>query len=167
MSTRSVSTSVGHDALTLSIHGVQSRLVLLQVPALVVEDLIDTVERVRHRQPIGLDVDRRAGNGEDASVAGRVEPAEERPVVDEDARLVAAHQIEVEQVGIEEARRTGARDDGTRPDRLDVAHRARQLAVDLGADQVVQVVVREVVHHRVPDRAAVLQPVQVHRTVVA
>ena len=81
----------------------------------------------------GRDLDRRAGDGEDAAVAGAGEAVEERPLVAEDARLVAVDDVEVEQLGVEEARRPGARHDGPGVDRLDVAHRPGQLAVDLGS----------------------------------
>ena len=69
--------------------------------------------------------------------------------------------------GIEEARRSGARHDGAGADRLDVAHGAGQLAVDLRPDERRQLAVGQLVHHRVPDRPAVLQPVQVDRAVGA
>ena len=52
-------------------------------------------------------------------------------------------------------------------DRLDVAHRPGELAVDLGVDQLAHPLRRLVVDHRVPDRPAVLQPVQIDRTVGA
>ena len=53
------------------------------------------------------------------------------------------------------------------PMRLDVAHRPGELAVDLGVDQLAHALRRLLVHHRVPDRAGVLQPVQVDRAVGA
>ena len=52
-------------------------------------------------------------------------------------------------------------------DRLDVAHRPGELAVDLGVDQLAHPRRRLVVDHRVPDRPAVLQPVQVDGAVAA
>ena len=50
---------------------------------------------------------------------------------------------------------------------LDVAHRPRELAVDLRRAQPSLLVVGHVVHHRVPDGARVLEPVQVDRAVGA
>ena len=92
---------------------------------------------------------------------------EERALVGEDAQLVTGDDVEVEQFRIEEARWAGARHHRCGVDRLDVAHRPRELAVDLGIDQLAHPLRRLVVDHRVPDRAAVLQPVQVDRTVRA
>ena len=82
-------------------------------------------------------------------------------------RLVAVDDVEVEQLGVEEARRPGARHDRPGVDRLDVAHRPGELALDLGIDEWPHLAVGHVVDHRVPDRSAVLQPVQVDRAVGA
>ena len=97
----------------------------------------------------------------------RGEAVEERALVDEDARLVAVDHVEVEQLGVEEARRAGARHDGPGADRLDVAHRPGQLALDLGPHERLQLAGGQLVDHRVPDRPAVLQPVQVDGAVGA
>ncbi len=111
------------------------------------------------------DLDRRARDRQHAGVAGGAQPGEERALVDEDARLVAGDDVEVEQLGVEEARRPSRGHDRTGVDRLDVAHRPRQLALDLGVDEVAHRHLVHLVDHRVPDRAAVLQPVQIDRTV--
>ena len=50
---------------------------------------------------------------------------------------------------------------------LDVAHRPGELAGDLGVDQLAHALQRLLVDHRVPDRSAVLQPVQIDRSVGA
>ena len=100
-------------------------------------------------------------------MAGRVEPGEERPLVREDRQLVAADHVEVPQLVVEEGGRPGAGDDGTGVDRLDVSHRPRELALDLGRAQRPLAVVGHVVDHRVPDRTRVLQPMQVDRAVGA
>ena len=94
-------------------------------------------------------------------MAGSVEAGEERALVDEDARLVASDDVEREEGRIEEARRAGRRHHGPGVDRLDVTHRPRQLALDLGIDEMAHRGVVHLVHHRVPDRPAVLQPVEV------
>ena len=68
------------------------------------------------------------------------------------------------------SRNTGGparRHDGAGVDRLDVAHRPGELAVDLGVDERAHPLRRLVVDHRVPDGPAVLQPVQVHPAVAA
>ena len=104
-----------------------------------------------------------AGDGQDTSVPGAGETVHEHPLVGEDAQLVAVDDVEVEELGVEEARRAGARHDRRRVDRLDVAHRPGELALDLGVDEPAHPLGRLVVHHRVPDRAAVLQPVQIDR----
>ena len=113
------------------------------------------------------DLDRRAGDGEDAVVSGAGEAVEERALVAEDRRLVAVDEVEVEQVGVEEARGPGAGHDGPGVDGLDVAHRPGQLAVDLGPHQGLQLAGGQLVDHRVPDGPAVLQPVEVDGTVAA
>ena len=142
-------------------------LVARQVLALAFEDRRHLVvgDRVLGRDGVRPDVDRRPRDRQHAAVPGRREAAEERALVDEDARLVAGHDVEMEQRRIEEARRTGRRHDGPGVDRLDVAHRPRQLALDLGVDEVAHRGVVHLVDHRVPDRPAVLQPVEVDRSV--
>ena len=116
---------------------------------------------------VGRDVDRRARHGQHAVVPRVPEALEEHALVDEDARLVTVDHVEVEQLRVEEARRPRARHDGPSADRLDVPHRPRQLAVDLGPHEGPHLVGGHVVDHRVPDRPAVLQPVQVDGTVGA
>ena len=59
--------------------------------------------------------------------AGRGEPIEERPLVREDAHLVAVDHVQPEQVVVEEARWPGARHHGAGVDVLDVAHRPGEL----------------------------------------
>ena len=114
---------------------------------------------------VGRDVDLGAGDREHAAVAGRIEARHELALVGEDRELVAVDHVEAEHVGVEERRRPGARDDRAGVDVLDVSHRTCELAVDLRTAEAALVVLGHVVHHRVPDRAGVLQPVQVDRAV--
>ena len=135
------------------------RLVVVDRVDVGVGDRMDDVDRIRG------DLDRRAGDRQHARRPGLREPVDERPLVGEDRQLVAANHVEVEQLVVEEDRRAGARDDGPGADRLDVPHRPGELALDLGLAQHPLLGVGHVVHHRVPDRAGVLQPVQVDRAV--
>ena len=120
---------------------------------------MDDLERV------GGDLDARARHVQHAAVTGPIEPFEERGLVREDAQLVAVDHVETEQVGVEEARWTGARHHRAGTDVLDVAHGTRELAVDLRIAEHALHVVGHLVDHRVPDGAGELQPVQVDRTV--
>ena len=144
-------------------------LVLGEVGGLVGEDRGDLVvgERMGDGALATLEVDRRAGDRQDPVTAVLGQQVEEDPLIGEDAQLVAGDHVETEQLGVEERRRAGARHDGAGVDRLDVAHRPGELAVDLGVDELAHPLRRLVVDHRVPDRPAVLQPVQVDRSVAA
>jgi hypothetical protein len=66
--------------------------------------------------------DRGAGDDEHARVdVVLVEPLQERRCIGKDRDLVAGDDVQAEQLGIEEARRPGRRDDHPRADGLDVA----------------------------------------------
>ena len=135
VATRSVSASCGHAGLEPLEPRHPVGLVAAQVGVLVVED-----RARRRRRRTGGATSRSSGvtsivvpgMARIAAVAGSGQAVEERPLVAEDARLVAVDDVEVEQLGVEEARRPGARHDGAGADRLDVAHRPGQLALDLG-----------------------------------
>ena len=114
---------------------------------------------------VGRDVDGGAGDGQHTGAPGCGQALHEHPLVGEDAQLVAGDHVEAVQLGVEERRRPGAGHHGPRPDGLDVAHRPGELAVDLGVDQLAHPLGGLFVHHRIPDGAAVLQPVEVDRAV--
>ena len=154
------------------LHPIQPRqpigLIVQQVLALVDEDRVD--RRLWHRVrdvERWSDFDLGAGNGENALAASSLETRQERELVGEDAQLVAIDDVELKQVGVEERGRTCAGYHRARIDRLDVTHRALKLTGHLRVHQGAHPVGRLFVDHRVPNRAAVLQPVQVDRAMLA
>ena len=116
---------------------------------------------------VGTDLELGARNCQLASKPACGQQFEERPLVGEDRHLVAVDHVEVPEIRVEERGRSGAGHDRPRADRLDVLHRPRELAVDLRLAQPALLVVGHVVHHRIPDRTGVLEPVQVDRPVRA
>ena len=110
------------------------------------------------------DVDGGARDGEHTGAVRLRETVQEDALVGEDAELVALDDVQTEQVRVEEGRRPGAGHHGTRIDCLHVPHRTGELTVDLGVHQFTHPFGRLLVDHGVPDGAAVLDPVQVDRS---
>ncbi len=86
---------------------------------------------------------------------------EERDLVGEDVSLVAVIVVEVTQVVVEEDRRAGRRDNPGSVDLGDVVAAAVHAALTLLLAEVALGALRDVVDHRVPDRARVLQQMDV------
>ena len=101
--------------------------ILVEVRTLVVEDRQDVGfgERMGDLDRVGPDLDRRSRDVQQAGPSHRREPLQERPLIREDAHLVAVDQVQAEQFVVEEARWAHARHDRTGVDVLDVAHRPR------------------------------------------
>ena len=140
-------------------------LIPTQVRLFVGEDRRDVgvADRVGHLDGIGGDLDGGARNGEHPLLADGVDARQERRLVGKDRHLVARDHVEVPEIFVEEARWSSTRHNGAGTDFHDVAHRTRRLRLDLGLTEPALLVVGQVVHHRVPDRPRVLQPVQVDR----
>ncbi|CDZ88344.1 hypothetical protein RHRU231_40094 [Rhodococcus ruber] len=138
---------------------------LLDVRGLVGEDLLDVGvgDRMGQRHRLAaVHVEDRAGDHQHATVvAVQAHLLEEDHLVGEDVALVAVVVVEVAQRRVEEHRRTGRRDHPRRPDLVDVAAAAVHAALALLLAEVRLGALGDVVDHRVPDRARVLQQVDV------
>ena len=111
---------------------------------------------------VAVDVEHRPGHGEVARRAPRRQLVAEPAGVGEDG-LPAGHVVEAVQLLVEEARRSGHGHDVRGAGHLHVLHRTFRLAAPLVGDEAALLLVGDVVHHRVPDGAAVLQEVDVAR----
>ena len=144
-------------------------VVVGQVAGLVRKDCVDLLDghRMFDGDGLGADLDCRARNRQYPGSPACRKARQKCALIGENAELVASDHIEVGQVGIKKARWPGAGHHGAGIECFDVAHCPRVLTVDLGVDKLAHPISRLVVDHWVPDRAAVLQPMQIDRTVAA
>jgi hypothetical protein len=146
--------------------GAISRSGCHQFCALVGEDGVDvSVGYWVGRDDRVTDLDRGAGDVQHAITFAVVEHLEECGLVGEDRQLVTVDHVQAEQVRVEETRWTGARHNSACVDLFDKSHCTGELGIDLGC--ALALLLRDVhfIDHRIPDRAGVLQPVQIDRTV--
>ena len=106
-----------------------------------------------------------AGDVGDAVATDGRETIREGGLVGEDRQLVAVDDVQVEEVGVQEARRSGRGHHGTGIECLHVTQCARELALDLEVDQLAHRLGGLLVHHRIPNGAGELEPVLIDGSV--
>ena len=143
-------------------------LVLREVAEFVGEDClhIGLSDWMLHGATLRRDLDCGAGNSQQTVAACGGEFAEERHLIGEDAELVARNHVELKQLRVEEAWRPSAGNHCFGVDLVDVFERPSELAIDFCVDEFAHALGGLFVDHWVPDGAAVLQPVQIDRTVL-
>ncbi len=129
------------------------------------EDAFDVVggERLAHLDHAVMHVELRARDGQLAVQFGHVVTLEEYRLVRKDVCRRTVEVVELEQVGVEEARGAGGRHDDVGADRLRVADGALHLVLTFGCTEAGFVLGGELVHDGPPHGTGVLEEVNVDR----